>query len=236
MREIIFDTETTGLDPRTGDRLVEIGLIELINHIPSGKTLHSYFNPERPVSPDAFRVHGLDDKFLADKPLFGVFADMLLEFIGDAKLIAHNAPFDMGFLNAELGRLSRTPIAEERVVDTLMLARRKHPGGQNSLDALCARYGIDTTRRTLHGALLDSELLAEVYVELIGGRQAALLLGEAVEMPALAAVQFVGEIGRRPVPRSFAVSREDLEAHRTGIAALGASAIWLNYMRSEAAD
>lgn len=236
MREIIFDTETTGLDPRSGDRLVEIGLLELINHIPSGRTLHSYFNPERPVSPDAFRVHGLDDKFLADKPLFSVFADMLLEFVGDARLIAHNAPFDMGFLNAELGRLSRPPISEERVVDTLMLARRKHPAGPNSLDALCARYGIDTSRRTFHGALLDSELLAEVYIELIGGRQAALLLGEAVETPAVAAIQFVGEIGRRPVPRTFAVSADDLAAHRKSIETLGGDAIWLKYIRGETAD
>jgi DNA polymerase-3 subunit epsilon len=235
MREIIFDTETTGLDPRAGDRLVEIGLIELVNHIPSGRTLHSYFNPERPVSPDALRVHGLADKFLADKPLFRAFADQLLEFVGDAKLIAHNASFDMSFVNAELGRLGRPAIPDDRVVDTLMLARRKHPGAQNSLDALCARYNIDTSRRTLHGALLDSELLAEVYVELIGGRQAALLLGEAVETPAAAVAQFVGEIGQRPTPRNFSVTAEEIAAHRKSIAAIGSAAIWNAYPTDEPA-
>src|ERR1700761_4217030 len=180
MREIVFDTETTGLDPLQGDRLVEIGCIELLNRFPTGKTFHFYFNPERDMPEGAFRVHGLSIDFLKDKPLFAEKADALIEFIGDAQLIAHNAMFDLGFLNAELERAGRAGVARERMIDTLMLARRKHPGSSNRLDDLCVRYSIDNSRRTKHGALLDAELLAEIYVELIGARQAQLGFAQAV--------------------------------------------------------
>ncbi len=172
MREIVFDTETTGLDPVQGDRMVEIGCIELINRFPSGRTFHCYFNPERDMPEPAFKVHGLSIDFLKDKPLFSHKVEELIEFLGDAPLVAHNAMFDLGFLNAELERVKKAAVARERLVDTLMLARRKHPGGSNRLDDLCARYKIDNAKRIKHGALLDAELLAEVYVELIGARQA----------------------------------------------------------------
>ncbi|MFJ5488482.1 DNA polymerase III subunit epsilon, partial [Hansschlegelia beijingensis] len=174
MREIVLDTETTGLDPLTGDRVVEIGCVELLNRIPTGATFHVYLNPERDMPEEAFRVHGLSAEFLSDKPRFADVADDFLAFVAEGALVIHNASFDMAFLDAELKRLGRAPIGRERVVDTLMLARRKNPGGANSLDALCQRYGIDNSRRTKHGALLDSEILAEVYLELLGGRQASL--------------------------------------------------------------
>src|SRR5262245_1791698 len=167
MREIVFDTETTGLDPRNGDRMVEIGCVELINHFPTGRKFHKYVNPERPMTIDAARVHGLDDAFLRDKPLFAAIAVELVEFIGDARLSAPDAQFDLDFLNLELSRAGHPTVGAERVLDSLMLARRRHPAGPNSLDALCGRYQIDLSRRTLHGALLDAELLAEVYIELI---------------------------------------------------------------------
>jgi DNA polymerase-3 subunit epsilon len=230
MREIVFDTETTGLDPKTGDRVVEIGCIELINHIPSGRSFHRYLNPERPMSIDAARVHGLDDTFLKDKPLFAHVADELIEFFGDANLIAHNAGFDLAFINAELARVGRGPLGDDRVIDTLMLARRKHPGSPASLDALMSRYEIDSSRRTLHGALLDAELLSEVYIELIGGRQAALGLGGEPEAPTItiAAAASVA-IGARLMPRAFTVSVEELAAHAAAIAGLGAKAIWREY-------
>jgi len=164
MREIVFDTETTGLDPKTGDRIVEIGAIELYNHIPTGRSFHRYLNPERPVPSAAVLIHGLEDAFLRDKPLFAAIADELMEFFGDANLIAHNASFDVAFLNAEFARLGKGTLGDDRIIDTLMLARRKHPGSPASLDALMARYAIDASRRTLHGALLDAELLADVYI------------------------------------------------------------------------
>src|SRR6478735_6682867 len=174
MREIIFDTETTGLDNRI-DRIIEIGGIELFNHFPTGNTLHIYISPgDQKVHPDALAVHGITDEFLKDKPSFADVAQQIIDFFGDAKWIAHNATFDMGFINAELARLDLPPILPDRVLDTLSMARRKHPMGPNSLDALCRRYGIDNSHRTKHGALLDSELLAEVYIEMIGGRQTAL--------------------------------------------------------------
>src|SRR3974390_2466651 len=184
MREIVFDTETTGLDPFQGDRLVEIGCIELINRFPSGKAFHSYFNPERDMPVSALKIHGLTGEFLKDKPLFADKVDELLAFIGDDPLVAHNAMFDLGFLNAELERAGRAAVSRARVGDTLLIARRKHPGGANRLDDLCARYTIDNSRRTKHGALLDAELLAEVYVELIGARQAQLVLSRAVALGA----------------------------------------------------
>ena len=228
MREIVFDTETTGLDP-SGDRIVEIGAIELLNHIPTGRKFHSYLNPERPVPADAARIHGLDDAFLKDKPLFSQVADEFLEFVGDAILIAHNAGFDVAFVNAELGRIGRPRIGDERIVDTLMLARRKHPGSPASLDALMARYQIDASRRTLHGALLDAELLSEVYIELIGGRQAALILGVEIDVQTVAHVAAAPLIAVRSVPRVFALTAADIAAHRAAVERLGAKAIWREY-------
>ncbi len=230
MREIVFDTETTGLDPRGGDRIVEIGCVELVNHIPSGRVFHRYLNPERTMPAEAARIHGLDDAFLADKPLFAAIADELSEFLGEATLIAHNAEFDLGFLNAELARSGRQPLAADRLVDTLMLARRRHPAGPNSLDALCNRYLIDTSRRTLHGALLDAQLLSEVYVELIGGRQAALLLGEGSMAGGVAVFATGRALAERPMPRAFALAAEAVAAHRAAIEKLGKDAIWLKYL------
>ncbi len=176
MREIVFDTESTGLNPAGGDRLVEIGCVELLNHIPTGRTFHQYINPERAMSADAEAVHGLGDAFLRDKPLFAAVAGPFLAFVADSKLVAHNASFDRGFINMELERAGHAGLPPMRFTDTLALARRRHPGGSNSLDALCARYGIDNSARTKHGALLDAEILAEVYIELLGGRQASLSL------------------------------------------------------------
>jgi DNA polymerase-3 subunit epsilon len=233
MREIIFDTETTGLDPRNGDRVVEIGCVELINHIPTGKSFHRHVNPERSVPAEAVRVHGLTDDFLRDKPRFAAIADELIEFFGDATLIAHNAAFDISFVNAELARVGRAVIGDERVVDTLMLARRKHPAGPNSLDALCARYEIDLSRRTKHSAILDSELLAEVYIELIGGRQASLVLGEEAQSPTIAVAHHAVAVGTRPVPRLFKITASEIEVHRAAIATLGPNAIWATYLARE---
>ncbi|KEO85816.1 DNA polymerase III subunit epsilon [Erythrobacter sp. JL475] len=176
MREVIFDTETTGLDPKTGDRMVEIGCVEMIGRIETGRTYHAYYNPERDMPAAAEAVHGLSSDFLSTKPRFSETADELLEFLGDAPLVAHNAGFDFGFLNAELERIGKAPISMERMVDTVAIARKKHPGAKNSLDALCTRYGIDRSHRVKHGALLDAELLAQVYVELLGGRQIGLEL------------------------------------------------------------
>src|ERR1700709_1451471 len=176
MREIILDTETTGLDPLRGDRLVEIGCVEIFNRMPTGQTFHRHINPERDMPAEAFNVHGLSSEFLADKPLVTALVEEFLEFIADAPLVIHNASFDIGFINAELDRIKRPAIARDRLVDTLLLARRKHPGVSNRLDDLCSRYAIDNSRRTKHGALLDAELLAEVYIDLIGARQSQLIL------------------------------------------------------------
>jgi DNA polymerase III subunit epsilon len=179
MREIVLDTETTGLDPIRGDRLVEVGCIELFNRMPTGQTFHRYMNPERDMPAEAFAVHGLSTEFLASKPLFSEVVEEFLAFIGDAPLVIHNASFDISFINAELDRIKRPVILRERLVDTLLLARRKHPGVSNRLDDLCSRYAIDNSRRTKHGALLDAELLAEVYIDLIGARQSQLILAAA---------------------------------------------------------
>ncbi|ODT01062.1 MAG: DNA polymerase III subunit epsilon [Erythrobacter sp. SCN 62-14] len=176
MREVIFDTETTGLDPKTGDRMVEIGCVEMVGRVETGRTFHAYFNPERDMPAEAEKVHGLSAAFLATKPRFADTADELLAFLGDAPLVAHNAGFDMGFLNNELTLCGRAPIDMARMIDTVAIARRKHPGAKLSLDALCTRYGIDRSHRVKHGALLDAELLAQVYVELTGGRQIGLEL------------------------------------------------------------
>lgn len=227
MREIILDTETTGLDPSAGHRIVEIGAVELFNHIPTGRTYHAYINPERAMPSEAEAVHGLSAAFLRDKPIFSAILQSFQDFIADALLIIHNASFDVGFLNAEFGYLGQPPILPERVVDTLLLARQKHPSGSNSLDALCRRYGIDNSRRTKHGALLDSELLAEVYLELIGGRQTALKLA-ATAAPARAAFDTVRTAGIRPRTLISRLTQEDREAHDKFVQELGAQALWKN--------
>ena len=229
MREIIFDTETTGLDSKE-DRVIEIGAIELVNRFPSGRTFHHYINSGgRQIHPDAQAVHGISMEALADKPVFAAIADEFVNFIEGAKLIAHNANFDMGFINAELGRLGHPPIADEWVVDTLAIARRKHPMGPNSLDALCRRYGVDNSHREKHGALLDSELLAEVYIELAGGKQAALRL--VSDEPGTAAddtadVAHSGEIRQRPAALPARLTESELAEHEKMIESLGEKAIW----------
>lgn len=227
MREIIFDTETTGLDARE-DRIIEIGGLELVNRFPSGRTFHVYLNPQgRSVHPDAQAVHGISNADLADKPAFHEIAGDFLEFVAGAKLVAHNATFDMGFVNAELARIGETPIGPERVVDTLAIARRKHPMGPNSLDALCKRYGVDNSRRSFHGALLDAELLADVYIELMGGRQAAFSLDVVAESVVPSSGSIVGEAAvafireRRPL-----LNESERAAHDALVKRLGDNAIW----------
>ena len=235
MREIVFDTETTGLDPISGDRLVEIGCIELVNRFPSGRTFHCYFNPERDMPEAAFKVHGLSVNFLKDKPLFAHKVEELIEFIGDAPLVAHNAMFDLGFLNAELERAKKAAVSRERLVDTLMLARRKHPGGSNRLDDLCARYKIDNSKRIKHGALLDAEFLAEVYIELIGARQANLGLA-AVAAGVMETRTVSATTLTRLAPLAPRVTAQERAAHREFVATLGDDAIWKKYWPAETPD
>ena len=211
MREIVFDTETTGLSFSGGDRLVEIGCIELIHRVPTGAHFHVYVNPERAMPAEAYAVHGLSDAFLADKRPFVDHADELLEFLGDSPLVAHNASFDFGFLNGELKRCGRAPVAIDRMIDTLVIARSKHPGAKHSLDALCTRYGIDRSHRTLHGALLDAQLLAQVYVELTGGRQIGLGLVQNAEPVETAPAETAPSVARPA--RSFAVSVDEQRRH-----------------------
>lgn len=234
MREIVLDTETTGLDPLRGDRLVEIGCVEIFNRMPTGQSYHVYINPERDMPAEAFAVHGLSSEFLATKPLFHEVADEFLAFIGDAPLVIHNASFDIGFINAELDRIKRAAIPRERLVDTLLLARRKHPGVSNRLDDLCSRYAIDNSHRTKHGALLDAELLAEVYVDLVGARQSQLLLASEAED---IRVNSGGDAPRRQrlVPLAPRISEAEREAHRAFIATLGDKAIWNEYLPAPAA-
>jgi DNA polymerase-3 subunit epsilon len=233
MREIVLDTETTGLDPSQGHRLVELGCIELLNRIPTGATFHVYLNPEREVPAEAAAIHGLTTEFLKDKQLFADIADDFLAFIGDeAPLVIHNASFDHGFLCAELKRVERMLIARERLIDTLMLARRKHPAGPNRLDDLCARYGIDNSRRSKHGALLDAEILAEVYVELIGARQAQLGLADNGERRGSGGG--AATLRPRPVALSERVSEAEREAHAKFVASLGEDALWREYRSDEA--
>lgn len=228
MREIVVDTETTGLDPFDGHRVVEIGCIELLNRIPTGRVWHCHLNPEREVPYQAFEVHGLSTEFLRDKPRFAELADDMLAFIEGGVLVMHNAAFDFGFLNAELDRLSRPMLRWDCVVDTLALARRRHPGAPCSLDALCKRYGVDLSERDKHGALLDCRLLAAVYVELVGGHQARLEFavngGQAVMLGA--SHQPIQPRQRALAPR---LSAAELEAHRAFVATLGAEALWLAY-------
>lgn len=236
MREVIFDTETTGLDPKTGDRMVEIGCVEMVDRVETGRIFHAYFNPDRDMPAEAERVHGLGIAFLAAKPRFAEIADDLLDFIGDAPLVAHNAAFDFGFLNTELALIGHAGISLERMVDTVAIARRKHPGAKLSLDALCTRYGIDRSHRVKHGALLDAELLAQVYVELTGGRQIGLgLMGEpsgggvVVDIGSAAPqnslwVRPATDKPRRD-PRPHTASQEELDRHQVFIAGIS-SAIW----------
>lgn len=227
MREIVLDTETTGLDPEAGDRIVEIGCVELINHVPSGRTLHHYINPERDMPLAAFEVHGLSTEFLSGYPVFAALADEILEFLGDAVLVIHNAAFDMRFINAELRRLGRPELPMSRALDTVQLARRKYPGAQVSLDALCRRFEIDNGHRTLHGALLDADLLAAVYLELIGGRQPDLALATDAGPAESAGLQPAQRMQRTyREPRPHAPTAEELAAHRAFIEKLK-EPIWL---------
>ncbi len=227
MREIIFDTETTGLDPNSGDRMVEIGCIEMVNRVSTGETFHAYFNPERDMPPQAEAVHGLSATFLSDKPKFVELVDQFLEFIGDSPLVAHNAGFDLGFLNMELGNCGLDALPRERTIDTVAMARMRHPGAKNSLDALCTRYGIDRSHRTKHGALLDAELLAQVYVELTGGRQIGLELAANRNESVISVVSTL--IRTRPLrpARPHRASAEELAAHAEFVGKI-ASPLWGN--------
>jgi DNA polymerase III subunit epsilon len=233
MREIILDTETTGLDPASGHRIVEIGCVELLNAIPTGETFHVYIDPERAIPEEAFQVHGLSTEFLVGKPVFAKIAEDFLKFTGDAKIIAHNAEFDLRFLNAELALLDMAPIAGDRVIDTLTMARRKFPGAGNSLDALCVRFGIDTSRRTKHGALLDAEILAEVYAELTGGRQAHLIFGEGAGSAGIGGASLLAQ---RPRPLAPRLGAEDLSRHGAFVATLGGMPLWNAYLSLQAKD
>jgi DNA polymerase-3 subunit epsilon len=228
MREIVLDTETTGLDPLRGDRLVEIGCVELVNRMPTGQTFHRYMNPQRDMPQEAFAVHGLSTEFLADKPLFAAVADEFLGFIGDSPLVIHNASFDISFINAEFERLKRPPIPRDRLVDTLLLARRKHPGVSNRLDDLCSRYAIDNSHRTKHGALLDAELLAEVYIDLIGARQSQLIQAENRRGEIRTAADAPRR--QRPAPLAPRVTDDDRAAHRAFVATLGDKPLWKTYL------
>lgn len=232
-REIVLDTETTGLDPLRGDRLIEIGCVELYNRIPTGREFHCFINPERDVPAEAEAVHGISTAFLQDKPLFAAVAGEFLEFISEDTLVIHNAQFDMGFLNAELKRIGKGLIAFDRVVDTLQLARRKHPAGPNNLDALCKRYGIDNSKRTKHGALMDSLLLAEVYVELLGVRQATLGLARGSENRDgggdRKSVRQV--LPPRPEALPSRLTADDEAAHAAFVESLGPAAIWHHFMK-----
>lgn len=230
LREIVLDTETTGLDPKRGDRLIEIGCVELVNRIPSGREYHVFINPERDVPAEAEAVHGISTAFLADKPVFAKLAAEFSAFIGGDQLVIHNAGFDVGFLNMELERLRMPPIGMERVVDTLALARRKHPAGPNSLDALCKRYGVDNSKRTKHGALMDSLLLAEVYLELLGERQAMLGLASSAADGGRGGKSAAGgarrKAAQRPQPLPSRMTAEIEAAHRAFVESLGPKALW----------
>ncbi|WP_373355345.1 DNA polymerase III subunit epsilon [Pseudoroseicyclus sp. CXY001] len=226
MREIVLDTETTGFEPESGDRIVEIGAVELSGHLPTGRTFHKYLNPQRDMPQEAFEVHGLSEEFLSDKPLFADLADEFLAFVGDAKLVIHNAGFDMKFLNAELRWAGKPTLPMDQAIDTVAIARRRFPGSPASLDALCRRFGIDNSARTLHGALLDSEILAEVYLELIGGRQPDFALGGPASQGGPGAAP-----AWRPEPRPVAllprITAAEEAAHAAFVEKLGEAALWL---------
>ena len=232
IREIVLDTETTGLDPATGDRIVEIGAVELINHIPTGNFYHQYINPERDMPQEAFNVHGLSEEFLKGYPVFSKIADQFLEFIGDGILVIHNAQFDMKFINAELSWMSRPVLQMERVIDSLALARKRHPMGPNSLDALCRRYGIDNSKRDKHGALLDSELLADVYIELIGGRQTTFSLTEVRETRVVQEVRASVTSRARTEPLPPRLTADEIAAHDELVDRLGDKALWISQARN----
>jgi len=229
MREIVLDTETTGFDPKNGDRIVEIGAVELMRQVPTGNTYHQYINPERSMPDDAFQVHGLGDDFLRDKPVFKAIAQDFLDFIGDAKLVIHNAAFDMKFLNAELGWLGMPTIPWEQAVDTLAIARKKFPGSPASLDALCRRYGIDNAARTLHGALLDSEILAEVYLEMTGGRQPDFGLSTAESHENSSASAVTERVRQRSAPLPSRLTEAEKSAHDALIGGMGEKAVWSRF-------
>lgn len=224
MREIVLDTETTGLDPFTGDRIVEIGCIELVNHMATGANFHVYVNPGRSMPEEAFAVHGLSDEFLRDKPPFAEVGAGFLEFVGESPLVIHNAAFDMKFLNAELEWMQLAPLPLTRAVDTLDIARRLYPGAQNSLDALCRRFGIDNSARTLHGALLDAEILAEVYLELIGGRQPGFVLSASRGSGAAAGIDW--RPAPRPTPLPPRITEAEHGAHAALVETLGEKSLW----------
>lgn len=233
LREIVLDTETTGLDAKKGDRLIEIGCIELVNRAPTGVEFHAFLNPEgRDVHPDAERIHGIKTAFLRDKSVFISVADKFLDFIGSTTLVIHNANFDIGFINMELERIGKVPLSMDRVLDTLTLARRKHPAGPNTLDALCKRYGIDNTKRTKHGAIVDSLLLAQVYVELLGERQAMLSLAEnqGTGSPGQSGSRARAVATQRPVSLTPRLTAADEDAHAAFVATLGDKAIWKRYL------
>jgi DNA polymerase III subunit epsilon len=233
MREIIFDTETTGLSPREGHRLVEIGCIEVENRFPTGRVFHKYLNPDRDMPIEAFEIHGLSSDFLKDKPLFNAVADELWDFLDGAQLVAHNAGFDMGFINAEFLRVGKPVISMERVVDTVQLARRKFPGAKASLDALCDRFGISNAHRVKHGALLDAEILAEVYSELLGGKQAAMML-ESGSRPLTGAMTVAAVAPMaRPQPLTPLLNDAEIAAHAAFIAGMGEKALWNRYIKRE---
>jgi DNA polymerase-3 subunit epsilon len=225
MREIVFDTETTGLDPRSGDRMVEIGCIEMVNRVPTGRTFHAYFNPDRSMPLAAEQVHGLSDVFLADKKRFHEHVEELVAFLGDAPLVAHNAQFDFGFLNHELEYCGHACVSLDRMIDTLTIARRRHPGAKHTLDALCSRYGIDRSHRVMHGALLDAELLAQVYVELTGGRQIGLELAASESQVALEVTTFRPRHREFRAPRTHVASLEELARHKAFLETLD-SPLW----------
>ena len=229
MREIVLDTETTGMDPFTGDRIVEIGCVELMNHIPTGRHYHVYINPERDVPAEVVAVHGLTEQFLKGYPTFAEHYADFLDFIGDAKLVIHNAEFDMKFINHHLQEMGAAAIPSTRVIDSLIMARQKFPGSPANLDALCKRFEIDNSNRTLHGALLDSELLAEVYLELLGGRQTGLGLGDdTAQASQISETGLVKNANKKPrrEPRQFDIPVEDIAAHEAMLALLGDKAIW----------
>lgn len=226
MREIVMDTETTGLDPNEGHRIVEIGGVELLNHMPTGRVYHKYINPQRDMPNEAFEVHGLDNKFLSDKPVFEAIAQDFLEFVGDARLVIHNASFDMKFLNAELGWAKRPLLPNDQALDTLAIARKKFPGSPASLDALCRRFGIDNSAREKHGALLDSEILAEVYLELIGGKQPDFVLESRQVNTFEQSSNAQWRAYPRPAPLKPKLTDAEREAHSEFIEKLGEGAIW----------
>lgn len=225
-REIVFDTETTGFDPENGDRLVEIGAVELINHIPTGVTYHQYINPERDVPEEAYKIHGLSYEYLKDFPTFAQVADEWVEFVGDATLVAHNAKFDINFINYELNQLGKEGYSWDRVVDTLEIAKILFPGARNNLDALCRRFNVDNTERTLHGALLDAQLLAEVYLELLGGREPSFLLDKNKKQAAAVQVSESDIVRKFREPRIFALSEEDMKLHNDFLSTKIKGALW----------